>query len=123
MDADQDHRASEIVPDPLLLQRPLCMSDRSRWRTCNHNDSDDIEGRTFARETEGLLEAVEASDSLLGGALAEKVPGEEAREVLNSSVNLVTANSGGGILEPGLDVDGECDGHVYLMCVLAVRGM
>lgn len=99
------------------------MSDKSKWRTRDHDDSVDIEGRTFARETEGFLEAVEASDSLLGGALAEKVPGEEAREVLNGSVDLVTANSGGGVLEPGLDVDGECDGHVCLMCVLVVRGM
>lgn len=61
---------------------------------------------TLAGEAEGLLEVVEASDGLLGGALTEKVPGEEAGEVLDSSVDLVTTNGGGGVLEPRLDVDG-----------------
>lgn len=108
--------------DPFLLQRPLCMPEISRG-TCDHVDDDyDVEGPTFARKAEGLLEAVEAGDSLLGGALAEKVPGEEAGEVLDSSVDLVTANGGGGVLEPGLDVDGECDGHVYMRSVCVLGG-
>lgn len=63
-------------------------------------------GLTFARKAEGLLEVVEAGDDLLGGALTEKVPGEEAGEVLDSSVDLVATNGGGGVLEPGLNVDG-----------------
>ena len=61
---------------------------------------------TLAGEAEGLLEVVEASNGLLGGALTEKVPGEEAREVLDSSVNLVATDGGGGVLEPRLNVDG-----------------
>lgn len=61
---------------------------------------------TLAGEAEGLLEVVEASDGLLGGTLTEKVPGEETGEVLDSSVDLVATNGGGGVLEPRLDVDG-----------------
>jgi hypothetical protein len=69
---------------------------------------------TLAGQAEGLLETVEAGHGLLGGTLAEKVPGEEAREVLNSSVDLVTANGCGSEPEPGLDVDGQTgsSGHV-----------
>jgi hypothetical protein len=61
---------------------------------------------TLAGEAEGLFEAVEAGDGLLGGTLAKKVPGQEAREVLDCSVDLVATNGGGGVLEPGLNVDG-----------------
>lgn len=66
---------------------------------------------TFAGEGKGLFEVVEAGDGLLGRALSEQVPGEEAGKVLDSSVNLVAAHCGRRELEPWLDVD-DYVGHV-----------
>jgi len=75
----------------------------NRW-----GDSDSA--LTLAGQAESLLETVEASHGFLGGALTEKVPGEETGKVLDRSVDLVTTDGRGGEPEPGLDIDGQADG-------------
>lgn len=49
---------------------------------------------TFTAETQAALEVVETGDGLFCCALAVLIPGEEASEVLDGAISLITADGG-----------------------------